>query len=183
MKPADALPMHAARYVRPALPPRNGWSRRDCLACTAAALLPGVSLAQPAVGFDWPALRLLDGTTLQPADWHGTAAVVAFWATHCPFCKRHNAHLNKLHRSLAGRPVRVLGVALDRDALLVQRYMASNGYEFAVTTDGATLRQRLSPRRVIPTTLTIGRDGRVSAPIHGEMSEEDVMELATLVAS
>ena len=127
---------------------------------------------------DWPPIRLLDGTTIEPAAWRDTAAVVVVWATWCPFCRRHNPHVEKLHRSLAGRPLRVIGASIDRDPELVRRYVREHGYTFPMTMDAAPLRQRLGLRTGIPLTAVVDRAGRLVEQIPGEMFEEDVLELA-----
>lgn len=131
----------------------------------------------PAEALAWPALTLLDGTVLQAADWQHTGAIVVFWATYCGFCRRHNVHLDRLHRSLRGQPVRVLGVALDTDAALVRRYLRQHGFDFPVTLDAARLRPLLTPRRIIPNTCVVDRSGRLVRCIPGEMAEDDVLEL------
>ena len=148
-----------------------------------ATALPWAALAAPTLPgdvLDWPALQMLDGGTLAPAAWQGMAAVVVFWATWCAYCHRHNAHLDKLHRSLAGRPLRVIGVAVDSDANGVRRYMAANGYRFPVTLNVEPLRSRLTARRSVPMTCTIDARGRLKQVIPGEMFEADVLELANL---
>jgi thiol-disulfide isomerase/thioredoxin len=149
------------------------------LPCThaAAQARQGQGQAQDQQAIDWPALQLLDGTTLSPSSWQGQAAIVVFWATYCPFCKRHNAHINKLQQAVRGQPLRILGVALDSDAEAVRRYMASHGYQFPVTVDGEALRRRLTSRRIIPMTCLIDRQGRLVQAIPGEMTEDDVLGL------
>lgn len=72
----------------------------------------------------------------------------------------------------------MLGVALDTDEGAVRRSMAINGYSFPVALDGGVLRQRLTPRRVIPMTCVLDRLGRVVQAIPGEMAEDDVLGLA-----
>jgi len=128
----------------------------------------------------WPALTLLDGTVLRAADWHDTAAIVVFWATYCGFCRRHNVHLDRLHRSLQGQPVRVLGVALDTDADVVRRYLRQHGFAFPVSLDAARLRALLTPRRIIPNTCVVDRSGRLVRCVPGEMAEDDVTELGSI---
>ena len=141
----------------------------------------GAVAAEPSVGVDaWPAVRLLDGETLGPEQLRGSAVVLVFWATHCPFCLRHNAHVDKLHRACAGRPIRVVTAALDRDPEAVRAYMRRNGYAFPVTLDAEPLRTALQLRRVIPLTCTFDRAGRPLQRIAGEMFEEDVVELRRL---
>lgn len=157
--------------------------RRGLLA--AGALLAWPAWAQR-VGpvptpFPWPDITLIDGSVLPAAAWKDTAAVLVFWATHCPFCLRHNAHVEKLHRAVAGKRLRVLSFAGDREAQTVQRYMARHGYTFPVSlVDSESMRLRLALRRTIPTTVGISRDGRVGLALPGEMFEEDVMGMLRL---
>jgi thiol-disulfide isomerase/thioredoxin len=141
--------------------------------------------AQPGHAVAWPAVTLLDGTPLPAAHWAGRAAVVVFWTTTCPFCRRHNQHVEKLHRAAraAAAPLTVLGVARERDAALVSRYAQAQGYSFPITLDSAPLAAVLSERRVIPLTAVVARDGRLKQVLPGEMFEEDVMELLQLAAA
>ena len=153
--------------------------RRDCLGALAGTALVARTHAQ-VVGtpIEWPVIELLDGTTLAPAAWPGMAAVVVFWATHCPFCKRHNAHVEKLYRATKGQPVRILTLAEDGNADLVRQHMRSHGYGFPVALSDGVLRRRMTTRRIIPMTCVVDRDGRLRQAIPGEMSEDDVMGLA-----
>ena len=148
-----------------------------------ASVLPALAQAQsaePGAPIDWPVISVLDGDKLDPASWRGKPAIVVFWATYCPYCKRHNAHIEKLYRATQGQSLRVLGVALDTDEGAVRGYMAINGYSFPVALDGGVLRQRLTPRRVIPMTCVLDRLGRMVQAIPGEMAEDDVLGFARL---
>jgi thiol-disulfide isomerase/thioredoxin len=164
-----------------------GIGRRPLLAALAGAvaglpLVARAAAARPGEPVAWPTVRLLDGRTLEAAQWQGQVGVVVFWSTTCPFCRRHNQHVEKLHRAAqaAGAPLRVLGVARDRDAAVVQRYAQAQGYGFAITQDVAPLAAALAPRNLIPLTAVVGRDGRLVQVLPGEMFEEDVMELLDL---
>lgn len=155
--------------MRPSPPSRRHWL------LASSALLIG----QPAAaGFRWPArTQLLDGSQRSAADWEGKPLLVVFWATHCPFCLRHNANLHQLMQANPDAPA-VLGVALDRDPLVVRRYMERHGYRFDVTLDEAAWRQALPVRRVIPTTVPISAQGEVGQIVPGEMFPEDLLQLA-----
>jgi len=145
----------------------GGWPR---LAQAAPA-----ALGQPV---QWPAsLRLLDGGTLEAAQLRQSATLVVFFSTTCPFCARHNQHVQKLAQATRGQPLRVLGVAHDRDPEAVRRYLAAKGLGFAVTLDQQPLHEALSMRRVIPLSCVIDAQGRLREVIPGEMFEEDVMDL------
>jgi peroxiredoxin len=155
--------------------------RRQWLGAGAALMLAGATRAQPAaVGAEviWPTVKLLDGGVVEPAAWRGSPVLVVFWATYCPFCKRHNAHVDKAYRALQASGLRVLGVALDTDEALVRQYMTQNNYRFPVALDGRQLQRQFTTRRVIPMTCLVDRQGRLVQAIPGEMFEEDVMDTA-----
>lgn len=158
--------------------------RRDALALAAAPLVMAgtpsrAAPAQPGQPVDWPDVTLLDGSRLSAAQLQSQPAVVVFWTTSCPFCRRHNQHVEKLHRAAlaAGSPLRVLGAAKERDAALVRRYAQQQGYSFPITLDHAALAAALSERKVIPLTAVIDAQGRLRQVLPGEMFEEDVLEL------
>ncbi len=152
------------------------------------ALRSGTSKAGGGGGLDgrpqvaWPSLTLLDGSTLPPEFWRDQAAVVVFWSTECSHCQRHNAHIDQLHRRHQSDGLGVLGVALEADAAKVRAYMQRQRYGFPVTLDGGRLRQQFTARRVIPMTCVLDRGGRLLQAIPGEMSSDDVMNLALVLA-
>lgn len=158
-------------------------TRREFLAtataCAAGTVVP--ALAAPAAAGEavrWPEVTLLDGARWTPAA--GRAQVVVFWSVSCPFCKRHNAHVDKLYRATGDGGPQVLTVSRDRDAAAVRRYLAAGGYAFPVSLDHDAMAAAMAARRIIPLTLLIDRQGRLKQAIPGEMFEDDVMELLKL---
>ncbi len=158
--------------------------RRHLLAAAATLpFVPALASAAPAAPggpVQWPEVTLLDGSRFGAAQAQDRALVVVFWSTTCPFCRRHNQHVEKLHRAAAGRALTVLGVARDRDPAAVRRHVQSQGYGFPVTLDYRPLAEALSQRNMIPLTVTVDRQGRLRQVIPGEMFEEDVLELLHL---
>lgn len=142
--------------------------------------------ASPALGqaVAWPEVQLLDGQRLGAADWSGSAWVVVFFATWCGHCARHLPRIERLRQQLATQPLRVLGVADERgtnataDADAVRQHLRRHGLQLAVTLDSAALHRALSPRRTVPLTCVVDRQGRLREVIPGEMAEDDVMGLA-----
>lgn len=128
----------------------------------------------------WPDVTLLDGSRFGAAQAAGQAVVVVFWSTSCPFCRRHNQHVEKLHRAAAGQRLKVLGVARESDAAWVRRFAQQQGYSFSITLDHAPLAAVLAARAVIPLTATIDRQGLLHEVIPGEMAEDDVLGLIKL---
>jgi thiol-disulfide isomerase/thioredoxin len=165
--------------------PPTPWSRRRWLRAlpalaTVPAAAPAAATAAALSPIVWPALLAPDGRPIDRAGWQGVPLVVVFWATWCAFCERHNARVDKLHRTLDPARLRVLGVALDRDGAAVQQYLRRHDYRFPVALEGGQLRTRFTPRRIIPMTCTVDAEGRLRQCIPGEMAEDDVMELARL---
>ncbi len=156
--------------------------RRHALALATLPLWSAAQAApaQPGEVVHWPDVALLGGGRFGPAQAAGRALVVVFWSTTCPFCRRHNQHVEKLQRASAGQDLAVLGVARERDAAGVARYAQQQGYSFPITLEHAALAAALSTRSVIPLTATVTRAGRLRQVIPGEMFEEDVMELMQL---
>jgi thiol-disulfide isomerase/thioredoxin len=161
--------------------------RRDALAllggATLAATWASGLRAAPAERGEpvaWPEVALLDGSRWGAAQAQDKAVVVVFWSTTCPFCLRHNAHIEKLRRAAVGSALEVLTVARERDPAPVRAYLARHGYGFRVTLDQGPMGAALATRRVIPLTAVVERSGRLRQVIPGEMFEEDVMELLRL---
>jgi thiol-disulfide isomerase/thioredoxin len=130
----------------------------------------------------WPDVQLLGGGTLKSADWQGRVGVVVFWSLTCAFCRRHNEHVEKLHRAAlaAGLPLAVLGVLREPDPAAAARQIQQRRYSFAHTLDLAPMAAALSERRISPLTAVVSRQGRLKMVLPGEMFEEDVMELLQL---
>jgi len=137
--------------------------------------------AQPGEPVAWPTVRLLDGQPMGAAEVAGRALVVVFFTTTCPFCRRHNRHLQRLYAE-APPGLTVLGVARETDAARVRRHAAAEGYRFPITLEAEPLAAALSRRRLVPLTVTVARDGTLRQVIPGEMSEEDMLSLARLAA-
>lgn len=160
------------------------FTRRRCLtalATTAAhALARSAAAAPERPPIEWPELEWVSGARVPRSDLEGVPVIVVFWATYCAFCKRHNAHVDKLYRSVDPRRLRVMSVAVDSNAAGVRSYMAANGYGFPVALDSGLLRKRFTDRRVIPMTCSVDRNGRPGLCIPGEMAEADVIGLAGL---
>jgi thiol-disulfide isomerase/thioredoxin len=171
--------------VKPAAVPDADASRRQWLqalsgAALAAAWATAGAAAPAAPRITWPPLMTVDGQPLVLTP--GVPVLVVFWATWCGYCLRHNAHVDRLHRSVDATRLRVLGVAEERSAAAVQAYMRRQGYQFPVVLEEGRLRPQFTSRRTVPMTCPVDADGRPGLCIPGEMAEDDVMGLARLAA-
>ena len=161
-------------------------SRRLVLGSAAMAILPistaGWAAADPVANtIVWPELRLVNSTTLQQDAWINMPAVVVFWETWCPYCKRHNGHVEQLYQSTLGKRIRVIGATTEKNETKVKAYVQSNQLHFPVAMVDADFRDQFTKRRVVPLTCLVSADGRLIQVIPGEMASTDVLSLANEV--
>ena len=172
--------------MSPESSPQGEVSRRHVLAGSAAALLwsPGVgrASAEPsAPTIHWPELRLLDGTSLTPLGLNTMPVMLVFWETWCPYCKRHNVHIERLYQATLGMHIRVLGATTETNADKLASYLRANQLHFPVAPIARGFRDQFSQRRVIPLTCLVAENGRLLQAIPGEMGYEDLYCLAEQV--
>ena len=169
--------------MSPESSPQGEVSRRHVLAGTAAALLwgPGVSRASAetsAPTIHWLVLRLLDGTSLTPLELNTMPVMLVFWETWCPYCKRHNVHIERLYQATRGMPIRVLGATTETNADKLTSYLRTNQLHFPVAHIERRFRDQFSQRRIIPLTCLVAANGRLLQAIPGEMGYADLYSLA-----
>jgi thiol-disulfide isomerase/thioredoxin len=109
----------------------------------------------------WQGVSLADGRPLRFEASDGVI-LVNVWATWCEPCRREMPSLEAAHQALAARGIRVVGINIDHDALLAREHARKLGVTFANLSDPsqAIAREALGVTK-LPTTLAIGRDGRV----------------------
>ncbi len=161
---------------------QGGWSRRQILAGAGAVLASPLTdaWASPTAlvaPIDWSTLHLLDDKSDGPAHWAGLPVVVVFWATWCPFCKRHNVGVEKLYQHSRGQAFRVLGVTDETDRDKIENYVLANQIHFPIAMAPTAFRKQFTTRRVVPLTCLLGADHRLLQAVPGEMAQDDVMSL------
>jgi peroxiredoxin len=159
------------------LPRRTALQQLAALGCLPLAARAALERGQRVA---WPEVRTLDGDTWGAKQAEDRAVVAVFWSVTCPFCRRHNEHVQRLHEAARGKALAVLGISRDKDEAAVRRYVAERRYTFPVTMDASAMEPQLASRRVIPLTVTVDRRGRLLQSYPGEMFEEDLLELLAL---
>jgi len=148
----------------------------------AAALLAGLVLLGPASGSaqqtlsPWqggptPALRLkdLEGREHVLEAYRGKVVLVNFWATWCEPCKDEMPSIERLRRSLEGRPFAVLAVNLAEADARVQAFLAKVPLGFPVLMDRDAAVAKSWKARMLPATFIVGADGRMRYSYIGEL--------------
>jgi len=155
----------------------NSPLRRSLLAAGLASLVvPAWSAGQERI--TWSDITLADGRVLPASELKGKTVVVEFWATWCPFCKKQNPHIQKLHESWRGRGLTVLTFSIDKSAAAVLDYQRAHAYTFPVAMAGTQSEAWFGKRKTLPEVFVVDRQGRIVHAEGGEMFEEDVAALA-----
>jgi len=82
--------------------------------------------------FSLPSLK---GSPVTLQSFRGKLVVVNFWATWCPPCVAEMPSLERLHRTLEGEGLQVLGVSIDEDEAALRKFVAARGVTFPILRD------------------------------------------------
>lgn len=138
--------------------------------------LPG----ERAPGFTLPKV---DGGKASLADQQGKVVLVYFWATWCGYCRKElPVAIEKVVRARRGQPFTVLAVSIEEPRSLVAVFVKGAGVTSSVLLDGDGAIAREYRVRATPTTILIGRDGRLVARASGTREWDGTADRALLDA-
>ena len=161
-------------------------ARKSTGEAVAAPAGPGVRLSEavPAPEFE---LESLDGTAVSLGESKGRKALVNFWATWCPPCRKEMADFVQYAARLEQAGIRVLAVSVDEPAErpAVESFAKEFGVEIPVLlADDATvsaytvLQHNLFDRRTdlaIPTSFLVDESGDVTMVYRGETDAATIL--------
>lgn len=117
-------------------------------------------------------VRRPDGARDSLARYRGSVVLMNFWATWCPPCKEEMPVLERLYRENRGRGLVVLGIDQGESAATAGTFAREHGITFPILLDED---QKYASSYVsigLPTTVIVGRDGRVVKGIDGAQTLE-----------
>jgi len=128
------------------------------------------------------------GHRLRLADYKGKVVLLNFWATWCGPCKEEIPWFIEFEKQYRAQGFTVLGVSLDEDGWkAINPYVAAEKINYPIVLGTEEVNELYGGIEAIPTTLVIGRDGKV-AYLHAgligkdEYRKEIVRLLGTAVA-
>ena len=93
--------------------------------------------------------------------------VINFWATWCGPCKLEIPGLIKLRKSYSEDELVIIGVSLDTDEAIVQRFSESIGINYPIVMNSQTIQSSFGSISAIPTTYIIDKDNIISQRLMG----------------
>jgi thiol-disulfide isomerase/thioredoxin len=126
---------------------------------------------KPWTGGPAPALELadLDGAPHRLSDYRGKAVLVNFWATWCEPCRAEMPSIERLRKSMEGKPFTVLAVNVGESSRLARDYAEKLPVRFAVLLDRDGRTTRAWGARVLPASFVVGPDGVIRYSYLGEL--------------
>ncbi len=125
-------------------------------------------------------LKDIEGRDVSLADFRGKLVFLNFWATWCPPCREEMPSMEKLYRTMQGRPFEMLAVSIDDDPKRVERYRSSMEYTFPILMDQNQKVAALYRTTGVPETFLIGPDGTILYKVIGPLDWEDSENLAVI---
>jgi len=126
---------------------------------------------------DFTLESLASGSPVKLSSLKGKVVVLDFWATWCGPCRRWMPIVAKAQRDYADKGVQVYAVNLRESEAKVREYLGKQNIEVPVLMDrngSVATDYRASS---IPTTVIVGRDGKVVRVLVGLHGEEDLADV------
>lgn len=133
---------------------------------------PATLAGAPAQSFD---VRRIDGRVDSLARYRGHVVLLNLWASWCPPCQAEMPALEAFAKDEHGSVV-VLGVDQGESASTAAAFARRHGVTFPILVDEGQQYGRTYAAVGLPTTVIIGRDGRVVRGIDGALTLAQMRE-------
>jgi peroxiredoxin len=130
-----------------------------------------VKAGKPAPDFT---LKDAKGDRLRLADYKGKVVLLNFWATWCGPCKTEIPWFVDFEKQFQSRGFTVLGVSMDEDGWkVINPYVAEHKINYPIVLANEEVNEAYGGIEALPTTLILGRDGKVRFLHSGLISRAD----------
>lgn len=157
---------------------------REQRSAAAPATPPDAPAPKTEVGDVMPAYNatLIDGKALSLSAEKGSVVLVNVWATWCGPCRFEIPELQSLYQKYEPKGFRIVGVSVDETGVdAVRQFVAENKMTYPVAVDADGRIANLLRTTVLPTSVMIGRDGRIVWRKVGAVMPNEVASLDGLI--
>lgn len=127
-------------------------------------------------------LRTADGQTVSLSDYRGKVVYLDFWASWCGPCKRTLPWMQQLQQRFNARGFEVVAVNLDTTRAEAEKLLGGAPVSFTVLFDPSGTVASKYEIPSMPTSMLIGRDGRVVA-VHSGFENGDGVVIEQQIAN
>ncbi len=133
---------------------------------------PPASPGQPAPAYH---AETLEGMPFELAELQGDVVLLNIWATWCPPCRWEMPELQQLHRELAPRGLRVVGVSVDAagSERVIRTFLDELGIDFQIVRDPAERVSSLFGAYGVPLSVLVDREGIIRWRHLGPITADD----------
>jgi thiol-disulfide isomerase/thioredoxin len=121
-------------------------------------------------------LVTLSGQKIDLADYKGKVVLLNFWASWCPHCRRLIPALVGFEDQYYQKGLRIVGIAVSDHKQAVQTFYQHGNINYPIAMGDANTRKLYGGIFGLPTTVLIGRDGRVYSRFEGEPRDVGMLE-------
>jgi cytochrome c biogenesis protein CcmG/thiol:disulfide interchange protein DsbE len=123
-----------------------------------------------------------DGHPVSLSSFRGKAVLLNFWATWCNPCAVEIPWFVEFERAYREQGLVVLGVSLDEDGWqAIRPFVAARRINYRILLGGDPIADLFGGIQSLPSTLIIGRDGRIAAT-HVGLASKSTYEAAIQAA-
>jgi thiol-disulfide isomerase/thioredoxin len=106
-------------------------------------------------------VKEIGGREISSATLKGKVAIIDFWATWCPPCRKEIPHFNRLYEKYRDQGLVIVGLALDEDEAAVRRFNQQLPIRYPVALASKEVQQLFGGIEVYPTAFLVSREGEV----------------------
>ena len=113
-----------------------------------------------------------DGKPARLSDLRGKTVWLDFWASWCGPCRQSFPWMNAMHDKYGGSGLAIMAVNVDKKRADADKFLAQLPARFPLAFDPEGATPAAYAIKAMPTSVLIGRDGRVVAVHNGFRNEE-----------